>query len=163
MSSVLTMESPVGTLKLVSDGAALTHVLFVDEPCSELAGCAGDPVLLEGRRQLDRYFAGGQQPFDLPLSAQGTSFQRRVWAELAMIRYGATASYGDIATRLEMPLGGSRAVGLANGSNPIAIVVPCHRVIGSDGRLTGYAGGLERKQFLLGLESRAAAQQPLFA
>lgn len=163
MSSVLTMESPVGALRLVSDGAALTHVLFVDEPGNDLAGYADDPVLLEARRQLECYFAGEQQRFELPVSAKGTSFQRRVWAELALIRYGATSSYGAIAARLGMPPGGSRAVGLANGSNPIAIVVPCHRVIGSDGRLTGYAGGLERKQYLLGLESHAAAQQPLFA
>ncbi len=162
MSSTLTMGSPVGALKLVSDGAALTHVLFVEEPLTDVAVPADDPVLVEARRQLECYFAGELQLFELPLAATGTSFQRRVWAELALIQYGATASYGEIAAHLGLPPGGSRAVGLANGSNPIAIVVPCHRVIGTDGRLTGYAGGLQRKQFLLGLESRAHAQQPLF-
>jgi methylated-DNA-[protein]-cysteine S-methyltransferase len=120
------------------------------------------PVLDETRRQLDRYLAGQLREFRLPLAARGTPFQQRVWAELRGIAYGATASYGDVATRLGMPRGASRAVGLANGANPIAIVVPCHRVIGSSGTLTGYAGGLARKRFLLGLEA-TSVEGSLFA
>ena len=152
----LVMESPVGLLRLTSDGIALTGVYFVDEltPAEEATG-QPVPVLVEARRQLERYLAGRLREFRLPLAARGTQFQQRVWTELTRIPYGATASYGQIAVRLGMPSGGARAVGLANGSNPIAIVVPCHRVIGSTGTLTGYAGGLQRKRFLLGLEATA--------
>ena len=162
-AATMVMQSPVGPLVLHSDGEALTGVLFT----SEEPGVVGDngesvPVLVEARRQLTEYFAGERYAFDLPLAAQGTDFQKRVWAQLVQIPFGETASYGDIARRLGMPPGGSRAVGLANGSNPIAIVVPCHRVIGANGTLTGYAGGLERKQFLLGLESSRAPQGQLF-
>lgn len=156
MSDVMTMESPVGRLGLRSDGEQLTHVLFVDDDApAEEAGRS--PVLKEAQRQLEAYFAGELEEFDLPLAAKGTDFQKRVWAELSKIPFGVTVSYGEIAARLGMPPGGSRAVGLATGSNPIAIVVPCHRVIGANGTLTGYAGGLDRKRFLLGLESARGA------
>ncbi len=149
------MESPVGVLRLVSDGQALTSLMF--DPQDEPVGERDDahPVLAEARAQLEAYFAGDRKDFDLPLAAEGTPFQQRVWAALREIGYGETASYGDIARRLGLPPGASRAVGAANGRNPIAIVVPCHRVIGSNGKLTGYAGGVERKERLLSLEQAA--------
>lgn len=149
----LVMQSPVGPLVLTADGDSLTAVSFADEPVDIPAGGEPPAVLIEARRQLLGYFAGELDIFDLPLASRGTPFQQRVWAELRRIPYGTTASYGEIAGRLGMAPGASRAVGLANGSNPVAIVVPCHRVIGSSGRLTGYAGGLDRKRFLLGLEA----------
>jgi methylated-DNA-[protein]-cysteine S-methyltransferase len=112
-------------------------------------------VLVETARQLAAYFAGDLTAFDLPLAPVGSDFQQRVWKELQLIEYGETASYGEIAMRLGKTNAASRAVGLANGSNPIPIVIPCHRVIGANGTLTGYAGGLERKQQLLELEQDA--------
>ena len=107
--------------------------------------------LIEVRRQLQQYFRGEREQFDLPLAASGTDFQRRVWQSLCAIPFGKTATYGELATTLGNPKA-SRAVGLANGKNPIAIVVPCHRVIGANGTLTGYAGGLDNKRMLLALE-----------
>ena len=146
----LVMDSPVGRLRLRTDGTSVTALNFCDDPfeASETA------ILREAERQLTEYFAGERDEFDLPLDPAGTEFQRGVWAELLRIPYGETASYGEIATRLGLPLTASRAIGLANGSNPLAIVVPCHRVIGADGSLTGYGGGLENKRILLALESR---------
>jgi methylated-DNA-[protein]-cysteine S-methyltransferase len=146
------MESPVGVLRVVSDGQALTSLMF--DPPAEPVGERDDahPVLAEARTQLEAYFAGDRKDFDLPLAASGTPFQQRVWAALRDVGYGETATYGEIARRLGLPPGASRAVGAANGRNPIAIVVPCHRVIGSNGTLTGYAGGLARKERLLSLE-----------
>jgi methylated-DNA-[protein]-cysteine S-methyltransferase len=159
---LLVMESPVGLLRLTSDGIALTGVHFLDaEPASRSSGAAV-PVLAEARRQLERFLDGRQRDFHLPLAAQGTPFQQRVWSELTATPYGATTSYADIALRLGMARGASRAVGLATGANPIAIVVPCHRVIGASGTLTGYAGGLDRKRFLLGLEA-TSVEGSLFA
>lgn len=158
------MESPVGALLLTGDGAHLTGLFFerhkdgVDgRPSQARAGreAADDPVLAETRRQLAEYFALARTAFELPLAPVGTPFQQRVWTALLDVPYGRTASYGQIATRLGLPPGASRAVGLANGSNPISVVVPCHRIIGSDGSLTGYGGGLERKRFLLDLEQGA--------
>lgn len=110
------------------------------------------PVLVAAVGQLRAYFAGELKEFDIPLAPQGTAFQVRVWDQLRTIGYGETASYGEIARRLGMTAAASRAVGLANGRNPLPIVVPCHRVVGANGTLTGYAGGVERKQFLLDLE-----------
>ncbi|MEJ1932857.1 methylated-DNA--[protein]-cysteine S-methyltransferase, partial [Nostoc sp. NIES-2111] len=110
-------------------------------------------VLLDAERQLAEYFGGWRQSFDLPLRAEGTAFQQEVWAALQEIPYGQTMSYGELAQKLGKEKA-VRAVGAANGRNPIAIVVPCHRVIGADGSLTGYGGGMERKKFLLELESR---------
>jgi len=171
-TTTLTIDSPVGPLRLTSDGEALTEVLFVDAADAATAGPTATadtpapgavPVLAEAHRQLAAYFAGELEQFSLPLAPAGSDFQRRVWSELEKIPFGETASYGEIAARLGLPPGASRAVGAANGMNPIAIVVPCHRVIGADGTLTGYAGGLERKRYLLRLESAAASQQPLFA
>ena len=148
-----TMPSPVGTLLLRSDGASLTGVHFSPFEPPEGPASDGHPVLDEARRQLTEYFTGERTEFVLPLAPQGSAFQQRVWTALRAIPYGRTVSYAEIARRLALPPGAARAVGLANGSNPIAIVVPCHRVIGSDGTLTGYGGGLERKQALLALES----------
>ena len=153
----LLMDSPVGVLMLTSDSHALTDVSFrrpLGAPIGDLTDApADDHVLREARRQLAAYFEGQLRGFDLPLSPQGTPFQQRVWEELCRIPFGATASYGDIAARLGLPPGASRAVGLANGANPLPIVIPCHRVIGSDGTLVGYGGGLQRKRILLALEA----------
>lgn len=160
--AVVHLESPVGPLRLVSEGQVLTHVTFVDEHLSGPPTDPEDEVLAEAGRQLGAYFAGRLREFDIPLAPRGSAFQQRVWDQLLRIPFGATASYADIAARLGVPTGASRAVGLANGSNPIAIIVPCHRVIGSDGSLVGYAGGLHRKRFLLGLES-PTVQDPLFS
>jgi methylated-DNA-[protein]-cysteine S-methyltransferase len=164
MNNTLVMDSPVGLLRLRTDGRALTEVHFVDDDEGPVTpeDVEVAPVLDEARRQLRAYFAGELDDFDLPLAARGTDFQTRVWARLAEIPFGATASYGEIAAQLGLPPGGSRAVGLANGANPIAIVVPCHRVIGANGMLTGYAGGIERKKYLLDLESARAPQGSLF-
>ena len=114
-----------------------------------------DPLLMRAVAQLRAYFERDLREFDLPLNPAGSVFQRQVWAQLVQIGYGETASYGEIARRLGRTNAASRAVGLANGSNPIPIVIPCHRVIGANGTLTGYAGGLDRKQLLLGLEQDA--------
>jgi len=160
------MGSPFGRLELVEAGGALVAVHFDaaaadGSPHNERDGSAR---LVEAQRQLTDYFAGTRRVFDLPLRPAGTDFQRRVWHVLASVPWGTTTTYGAIAARLGLPPGASRAVGAANGANPIAIVLPCHRVIGSDGRLTGYAGGLERKARLLRLEGVAteADQDALF-
>jgi methylated-DNA-[protein]-cysteine S-methyltransferase len=150
------VESPIGRLLLRSDGEALTGLYMdvADRPLCDLAIGAEDASagpLSETARQLDEYFTGKRQEFDLPLRLQGTSFQQRVWQVLTEIPYGKTWSYGELARHLDNP-NASRAVGLANGRNPISILVPCHRVIGADGSLTGYGGGLERKQWLLAHE-----------
>lgn len=160
--SSLIVESPVGPLLMTSDGAALTRLHFVESADSVPAETDGDDVLTRTVEQLTGYFAGSRQPFDVPLSPAGTSFQQRVWDQLRVIPYGATASYGELATRMGMPVSASRAVGLANGANPIAILLPCHRVIGAGGALVGYAGGLHRKRFLLALEA-PIVQDALFA
>lgn len=155
-----TVVSPLGELLLVASPAGLVQVFL---PSSKgvpaTTGERHDPsahCLPEARQQLHDYFGGTLQAFDLPLDAQGSHFQLRVWAALREIPYGTTCSYGDIATRIGAdPAVTSRAVGLANGSNPLAIVTPCHRVIGADGSLVGYAGGLHAKRWLLDLEARA--------
>jgi methylated-DNA-[protein]-cysteine S-methyltransferase len=160
--TVSAIDSPLGTLCAVLDeaGRLVRLELPNGEPPEgvrrqlEAAGhrvVEGEAAVAELRRQLTEYFAGERRQFDLELAPAGTEFQQRVWAELQRIPYGETVSYGDIARRLGRP-GASRAVGLANGSNPLPIVVPCHRVIGADGSLTGYGGGLEAKARLLELE-----------
>lgn len=150
------IDSPVGRLRLVERGGALTAIEFTPyrDGDGRPRGARQDdhPVLVEAARQLAAYFDGELTDFDLPLAPEGSDFQQRVWGQLRTIGYGDTASYGAIAHRLGMTNAASRAVGLANGRNPIPIVIPCHRVIGADGSLTGYAGGLERKQVLLDLE-----------
>jgi methylated-DNA-[protein]-cysteine S-methyltransferase len=153
------MPSPVGDLRIVEHAGAITAIEF--SPFRDHDGRPrGDrddtnALLMEAVRQLTAYFARDLKEFDLPLDPSGSDFQRAVWAQLLEIGYGDTASYGEIARRLGKSNAASRAVGLANGSNPIPIVIPCHRVIGADGTLTGYAGGVERKQTLLELEQDA--------
>ncbi len=163
MTSQLVMESPVGPMRLAADDEAITQVMFA-EPDAVLTdpGEEVSPLLSEAARQLRAYFAGDLREFDLPVTSRGTAFQRRIWSQLERIPYGVTSSYGEIAGRLGLPMGASRAVGTANGANPIAIVVPCHRVIGATGKLIGYAGGLERKKYLLNHESALVGQAPLF-
>jgi len=152
-------DSPVGELRLVELDGAITEIEFTPfrDGDGRVRGERDDthPVLVEAVRQLRAYFDRELKEFDLPLAPHGSDFQRRVWAQLQEIGYGETASYGQVAGRLGMTNAASRAVGLANGRNPIPIVIPCHRVIGANGTLTGYAGGLERKQMLLGLEQDA--------
>jgi methylated-DNA-[protein]-cysteine S-methyltransferase len=165
MNAYVTIDSPIGRLLLQTDGVSLTG-LYMDVPSrpppgmtdSGQDGSAGP--LPEAVRQLEQYFAGNRRDFELPLRLHGTEFQQRVWHALTEIPYGATWSYGELAKRIGNP-NASRAVGLANGRNPISILVPCHRVIGADGSLTGYGGGLQRKQWLLAHEG-LGGQRPLF-
>lgn len=143
------MDSPIGGLRIRVSADLITAINFDARP----AGQRSDhPLLDRAEAQLTEYFAGDRTTFDLPLARDGSEFQQKVWSELQRIPYGETATYGEIAQRLGYDNAVSRAVGSANGSNPIPIVVPCHRVIGANGTLTGYAGGLERKQTLLQLE-----------
>jgi methylated-DNA-[protein]-cysteine S-methyltransferase len=161
LNAFTTIESPIGRLLLTSDGTALTGLYM--EPSRKAQstdGCIEDvsaPPLSAAVRQLTEYFAGTRREFDLPLRLQGTVFQQRVWRELTEIPYGETWSYGELAKRIDKP-NASRAVGLANGRNPISILVPCHRVIGADGSLTGYGGGLDRKRWLLAHEGLHPSQ-----
>lgn len=152
---MLTMPSPLGPLTLTARQNRLVSILFGEAAGSE----SGDPVLREARRQLEEYFAGSRRDFDLPLGASGTPFQQQVWRALGTIPFGQTASYSDVARLIGRPRA-VRAVGAANGRNPLAIVVPCHRVIGSDGQLTGYAGGLEVKCWLLAHEGGTVIHSP---
>lgn len=144
-------RSPIGPLTLVADGDALTAILFREEPATPEPS---SPVIQATIAQLDEYFARQRTEFTIPLSPTGTPFQKRVWQELSRIPYGQTISYGELARRTGNPRA-SRAVGLANGKNPLPIVVPCHRVIGANGDLTGFGGGIERKEALLALERRS--------
>lgn len=151
------MESPVGPLRIVVRGGAVSAIDFspfrADASGRPLGAREDDDMVLAAAvLQLREYFARERREFDLPLAPAGSEFQVAVWKQLSGIPYGQTASYGEIARRLGKTAAASRAVGLANGSNPIPVVIPCHRVIGADGSLTGYAGGLDRKQILLGLE-----------
>ena len=144
------LDSPIGGLRIHVSAGLVTAIGF--GASSPRGSRTSDPLLDRAEHQLTEYFAGERTEFDLPLASDGTEFQKKVWSELLRIPYGETASYGEIARRLGYEPGISRAVGAANGANPIPIVVPCHRVIGADGSLTGYAGGVERKQTLLELE-----------
>ena len=147
------VESPIGSLLLTADGEALTGLYMgapskrpdLDSHWDEKPEAGPLPRVA---RQLEEYFAGRRKAFDLPLKLQGTEFQKRVWLQLTKIPFGQTWSYGQMAKCLDNP-NASRAVGLANGRNPIAVIVPCHRVIGADGSLTGFGGGIPRKQWLL--------------
>jgi methylated-DNA-[protein]-cysteine S-methyltransferase len=162
------IDSPIGPLTMVAADGMLTG-LYLDaprsgsareEPGAEVLGAPADPAsepFATAAHQLAAYFAGRLTEFTLPLAPAGTPFQRRVWAGLQAIPYGETWSYGHLASKIGSP-GAARAVGLANGRNPIAVVIPCHRVIGSDGSLTGYGGGLDRKRYLLNLETSGQQQ-----
>jgi methylated-DNA-[protein]-cysteine S-methyltransferase len=150
-------DSPVGPLTLVAEDGVLAG-LYLDGqrhlPPASSWGARDDAGLPEVREQLAAYFARDLQSFDLPLATGGTPFQASVWAALREVPYGATCTYADIAAAIGRPTA-VRAVGAANGRNPVCLVVPCHRVVGADGSLTGYAGGVERKQWLLDLERGA--------
>lgn len=170
MTTCMTIDSPVGLLLLAADDDGLRAIEFqpsrhavkreADWHQVDAADCT-QPLLLRLRQQLDEYFAGARRAFDLPLAPRGTTFQCEVWRTLASIPYGETVSYAQLASRVGKP-GASRAVGAANGRNPLPIVLPCHRVIGADGSLTGFGGGLPTKQFLLQLEG-ALPQELRFA
>jgi len=152
-----TLSTPIGDLLLTArDDGALATVHLPGRHPDPPPGRRDDAALAEPRRQLAEYFAGERPAFDLPLHPAGGPFELRVWAALLEIPYGETTSYGELARRLGAP-GSARAVGAANGRNPLAVVVPCHRVIGASGALTGYAGGLDRKRALLDLEAGRAA------
>ena len=153
MTSHTVVDSPIGELTLVAEGDALAGLSMSEQRGIE-HGPRDDNLLPALREQLIAYWAGELTRFDVPLAMVGTPFQQRVWTALQTIPYAETWSYGRLAAEIGQPTA-SRAVGLANGRNPVSIVVPCHRVVGSNGRLTGYAGGLARKQFLLDLESGA--------
>ncbi|RYG80167.1 methylated-DNA--[protein]-cysteine S-methyltransferase [bacterium] len=150
-----TIASPIGPLVLVAEAGAITG-LYMNTPHHAVVKddwieSPDDPLLRRAAERLGEYFARARREFDLPLLPKGTEFQARVWAELLRIPYGATISYGELARRMG-DANASRAVGLANGRNPISILVPCHRVIGASGKMTGYGGGVERKIALLELE-----------
>ncbi|MCC3768145.1 methylated-DNA--[protein]-cysteine S-methyltransferase [Streptomyces sp. UNOC14_S4] len=150
-------DSPVGPLTLVATDGVLSGLYMTGQrhrPPEENFGERDDTPFTEALRQLGAYFAGDATGFELPLRLNGTPFQRRVWAELQEIPYGETVSYGELATCIGSPTA-SRAVGLANGKNPVGIIVPCHRVVGADGSLTGYGGGIDRKRRLLAFERGA--------
>jgi methylated-DNA-[protein]-cysteine S-methyltransferase len=161
------MRSPVGRLKLVANDRGLAAVLWENDdpkrvPLGALEANDRHPVLLEAERQLHDYFEGKLEKFSLPLDFEGTGFQKKVWNALVAIPFGETRTYAQIAAEIGHP-DAVRAVGAANGRNPISIIAPCHRVIGSNGKLTGFAGGLKAKAFLLGLESkkRSGGELPL--
>jgi methylated-DNA-[protein]-cysteine S-methyltransferase len=151
------VSGPVGLLKLVASDSALVAILWEnDDPkrvrLGSLVEDVDHPILCLAEQQVGEYFAGARKSFDLPLDFGGTPFQKKVWSELLNIPFGQTRTYGQIANAIGKPRA-FRAVGAANGKNPISIVAPCHRVIGKDGSLTGFAGGLEAKECLLGIEA----------
>jgi methylated-DNA-[protein]-cysteine S-methyltransferase len=158
-----TMKSPIGALKLVGSERGLTAVLWehddtLQEQFGQITAAPGHPVLMQAQHELDEYFQGSRKRFTMKLDVAGTEFQNRVWNALRTIPFGETRSYGEIADQI----GSSkavRAVGAANGRNPIPIIVPCHRVIGADGTLTGFTGGLEIKARLLALEGRSVTHR----
>lgn len=155
-----TFPSPIGQLLLVGDGEALRGMYMQEgkRPFRVPSHWVADPgAVREAWTQVDEYFGGERTEFDMALRMHGSGFQQRVWEALREVPYGETTSYGEIARRIGRP-DGARAVGWANGSNPIAVIVPCHRVIGADGSLTGYGGGLERKRLLLELEARVSGR-----
>lgn len=160
------VDAPVGELLLVANDQGLTHLYimagkYVPTIAADWHPDAKHPVLCHARRELAAYFAGELHTFTVPLDPQGSDFQHRVWTALRAIPYGATRSYGEQASALGLPQA-ARAVGAANGRNPIGIIVPCHRVIGANGALTGYAGGMAAKRFLLELEARWMATRHEF-
>lgn len=152
MSCSYTIDSPVGSISITSDGEAITEIRF-----GEAGENCPDELCLSAAAQLGEYFAGKRHSFELPLKPHGTEFQKSVWAALCDIPYGETDCYSSIAEKLGKPKA-SRAVGTANNKNPIAIVIPCHRCIGKNGKLIGYASGLAVKEFLLGLENNTNLQ-----
>ncbi|HVZ48561.1 MAG TPA: methylated-DNA--[protein]-cysteine S-methyltransferase [Gemmatimonadaceae bacterium] len=154
--TVAVHDSPIGPLTLASEGGALVGVWFPNAGGIPDVENERDAVIDRTRRELDEYFAGTRREFTVPVAPEGTPFQRKVWSALQRVAYGTTTSYGAIAAKIGSPAA-VRAVGAANGANPIPIIIPCHRIIGANGSLTGFGGGMERKRFLLDLESGAAS------
>ncbi len=146
------IETKIGKLQIVETDKAVSHVVFRDDKFPSDATEQSSPLLRQASKQIEEYLDGKRRSFDLPLAPEGTEFQRAVWAALQTIPYGETRSYGDIARQIGRPKA-CRAVGMANNRNPISIVIPCHRVIGADGSLVGYGGGLDLKRKLLEMES----------
>lgn len=148
------IESPVGLITLVSNEKALVSLIWGSfEATGKCELASSHPILMAAEIQLKEYFMGQRTSFDIPLDLKGTEFQKRVWKELTKIPYGQTMTYAEQARNLGQPKS-ARAVGTANGKNPISVIIPCHRVIGTDGSLTGYAGGLEIKRQLLAIEGK---------
>lgn len=147
------MNSPLGLLEISASSRGLCSIRWHSERVSESDETPTHPVLRQARLQLQEYFEGRRSDFDLPIDVEGTEFQMKVWRSLRTIPYGRTWSYGDLARSVGNPKA-SRAVGMANGRNPLPIVVPCHRVIGANGKLTGFSGGLQAKEILLGIEKK---------
>lgn len=158
-----TMPSPLGDMLISSDGEAVSGVWFLNQQYAPVLNgwrhAPGLPVLRETREQVEAYFAGALSVFSVPLAPRGTAFQQRVWQALLTIDYGTLSTYGDVALQIGLPKAKARAIGGAVGHNPIAIIVPCHRVVGQSGALTGYAGGLDRKRHLLALEQHGVADR----
>lgn len=142
-------NSPIGLIQIKGTDTHITHIQFIDKSSDK--DSINWPLAENVKKQLSEYFAGKRSEFDLPLQPQGTAFQLKVWQALQQITYGKTCTYGEIATKIGKPKA-ARAIGQANNRNPISIVIPCHRVIGANNKLTGYAGGLDKKEFLLALE-----------
>lgn len=151
MKRVFYFDGPCGPIGIAEDGRAVTNVFLREEKAPVEAEVQATPLLKRAGRQLGEYMAGRRRAFDVPLKPDGTEFQRRVWQALLTIPYGETRSYKEIAVQIGNPRA-CRAVGMANNRNPIAILIPCHRVIGANGNLVGYGGGLELKEWLLALE-----------
>jgi methylated-DNA-[protein]-cysteine S-methyltransferase len=156
------IDTPLGPLLVQGDGDFVTGLFMPNHkgwPGLEASWQQTDAPFAAVRAQLGEYFAGARQQFDVPLKLSGTPFQQQVWQELLRIPFGGTITYAELAARVGKPAG-ARAVGHANGRNPVAIIVPCHRVIGANGKLTGYAGGMDKKQWLLAWERRATGAEP---
>jgi methylated-DNA-[protein]-cysteine S-methyltransferase len=155
------VTSPLGNIKITATSTGLTEVIFIEADETEIrdASLFENEICLITAQQLEQYFSGNRKHFEIPLSPSGTTFQQNVWQELLKIPFGKSSTYSAIANDMNNPLS-VRAVGMANGKNPISIIIPCHRVIGADGSLTGYAGGLWRKEALLKLEEHPAFIQP---
>lgn len=152
MEKIHFYHSPIGTLALGEEDGYLTRVSF-QEKIETPHIMENTPLLEEAAKQLEEYFGGNRSSFSLPLKLRGTEFQKKVWQALQSIPYGVTASYGEIAKQIGNPKG-ARAVGMANNKNPISVIIPCHRVVGSNGKLVGYGGGLDKKVFLLEMEEK---------
>jgi methylated-DNA-[protein]-cysteine S-methyltransferase len=152
-------QSPIGLIEITANDSGLLSAFFIDEAKEDNTdSIIGNDITKQTAEYLGEYFAGNRQSFDIPLAPAGTAFQQLVWKELVKVPFGKTDTYSSIANKLNNPLS-VRAVGAANGKNPISIIVPCHRIIGASGHLTGYAGGLWRKEFLLNLEGAAKGVQ----
>ena len=151
MEKIFFYDTPVGKICIGEENGAITRVTWSKTPSDALEG--ETPLILQCKKQLEEYFAGERKTFDLPLAPKGTAFQQKVWKALTEIPYGETRTYGEIAAAVGNPKG-ARAVGMANNKNPIGIIIPCHRVVGANGKLVGYAGGMEKKAFLLELERK---------